>query len=139
MDNSITLDDQITDIVVRLDDDGTADFYFGKWWVNLDLVKSCCETYDIYFNGKVLELYDDQSVIQLQQPTNNISVTFGEERYHRDKSELQRNYMIIRFSEQDHIRIVRDNQYCSIYEHIYTRLIYLYRGSDDDFEYIGLV
>lgn len=106
----------------------TADFIFGKYTVNLDLRKACCEKYYIYLNGKdfTLDKKYNNTVIKIK-PSSSVTFTFGEKTYHHRKDWcFTKNYMIMKFSGGDRIRTNRDEQYDGpTYANIYTRGIYL--------------
>lgn len=106
----------------------TADILFGKYMINIDLHKACCETYYIYINGKDYH-YDKKKKKQIIyiQPSNSVIFTFGEKEYLiRKDSSYMKNYMTIKFSGGDRIRVIRDEQYCGVsHSNIYVRPIYL--------------
>jgi len=145
---TLTLDTPITEITVTPSNDHrTADFGFGKYSVNLDLKKACCDTYQICVNDQAFKPEENVSIPI--GPSSKVVFTFGEEHYDcTATSHMQKNYLTIEFKgegegdgegegEGTKINVIRSHQYCSYYEHIYTRGVYL--DFDGQSELLGVV
>jgi len=134
-------------IIIPSDNYRTADFIFGKYSVNLDIQKACCETYDIYINGYDLVLdrkkNKKKKIINIK-PSNKMVFLFGEKEYFHEKNKdilfkayIQKNFLTILFDGGDRIRINRDDQRCGSYNCIYSRGVYL--DSEEESKMIGVL
>lgn len=135
---TIELNEVITKFTVEPESNGRrADFHFGKFYVNLDLTKSCCEVYELFINGYKYNKEKNFSI----KPSTSVLFTFDEKTY-RSGTHIK-NTLQIKFSGGDRIRVNR-TQWCNAkpfgYAAIYTRCVYLMKeGDDDSFELLGLV
>lgn len=135
--------EEISKVVFQQNDD-RLNIVFGDYTLsNIDISKACCETYCIYVNSSPFDINSARRT-QAIRPSDTIEITFGMKQYkHTKNSYIQKNYMLVKFSGGDRIRVVRDHQYCiDSHRHIFTRSVFLKdksKGMGMDKECIGIV
>lgn len=131
---TVEIGEIITNINIKPSLSNTADFHFGKYYVNLDISKSCCEIYELFINGYK---YNKEKNITIR-PSSSVTFTFGEKTYYSGRR--RKNTLQIKFSGGDRIRVNRI-QYCNPglfgYAAIYTRGVYLEKVGDDNCKLLG--
>ena len=141
----LSLKGEISKVVFQQINDRKLNIIFGNYTLsNIDVNKACCEAYCIYVNSSPFDIPVANNAALSRRarsirPSDTIEITFGEKEYKQTKdSYIQKNFMLVKFSGGDRIRVVRDHQYCSSHRHVFTSPVFLQKDLDQK-ECIGIV